>query len=72
MRGFVFSDAASNNGMHPTANSAALIVNLSVITLRARRVMPGVMSPLRVEVKRSAAAPQLNDPQLVWIMREAG
>jgi hypothetical protein len=28
--------------MHPTANSAALIENLPLITLDARRVMPGV------------------------------
>ena len=35
---------ASNNGMHPTANSADVIENLPLITLRARRVMPGVAS----------------------------
>jgi len=28
--------------MHPTANSAALIENLPLITLRAQRVTPGV------------------------------
>jgi pimeloyl-ACP methyl ester carboxylesterase len=31
-----------NNGMHPTANSGAFIVNLPLTTLNARRVMPGV------------------------------
>ena len=44
-----------NSGMHPTRNSAALI-----ITGSSGRVMPGVMSPLRVESKKSPAAPQLN------------
>ena len=34
-------NAASNNGMHPTANSAAFIENLAVAELNARRVMPG-------------------------------
>jgi hypothetical protein len=37
-----YADHASNNGMHPTANSVAFIENLSVITLCARRVMPSV------------------------------
>ena len=36
-------NAQSNNGMHPTAKGAALIENLCVSALRARRVMPGVM-----------------------------
>jgi hypothetical protein len=31
-----------NNGMHPTAVSAAFIGNLAVAGLCARRVMPGV------------------------------
>ena len=52
--------------------SVLLIVNVSVAALDARRVMPGVMSPLRVSLKKSPAAPQLNDAELVWIMREAG
>jgi hypothetical protein len=39
--------------------------------LNARRVMPGVMSPLHGESKKSPAAPQLKAGELVWIMREA-
>jgi len=42
------SRATSNIGMHPTANCAALIVNLCVLMLRARRVMPGVRYMCRV------------------------
>lgn len=38
----VVSEATSNNGMHPTARSAALVVNSAVTALCARRVMPGV------------------------------
>jgi hypothetical protein len=37
-----------------------------------RPLNSGVMSPLRVQSKKSPAAPQLNSVQLVWIMREAG
>jgi hypothetical protein len=33
----------SHNGMHPSANNAALIENLPLIMSNARRVMPGVM-----------------------------
>ena len=36
------------------------------------RVNSVVMSPLRVKSKMVPAAPQLNDIQLMWIMREAG
>ncbi len=39
---------------------------------RPRPVNSSVMSPLRVESKKSSAAPQLNADQLVWIMRAAG
>ena len=35
-----------NNGMHPTANSAALIQGSSLAALHARRVMPGVRQHL--------------------------
>jgi hypothetical protein len=35
-------------------------------------VIGGVMSTLRIQLKKSPAAPQLNDDELVWIMREAG
>ena len=31
-----------DNGPHPTANNATLIVSLSVAALNARRVRPGV------------------------------
>jgi hypothetical protein len=37
-------------------------------TLNARRVMPGVMSPLHVEPKKIPAVPQLNAAQVGWIM----
>ena len=58
-----------NNGMHPTANSVALISrDLSLAELNARRVMPGVMSPLRVDTQLIPAAPLLNDAKLVWIV----
>jgi hypothetical protein len=42
-------NAAPNNGVHPTAKSATLIVNLSAPQLNARRVMPGVrlLRPVR-------------------------
>jgi hypothetical protein len=33
--------------------------------LCARRVMPGVMSPLRIESRKIPAAPQLNESRLV-------
>jgi hypothetical protein len=40
----VYESAQSNNGMHPTANSAAFIRETWVLdALCARRVMPGVM-----------------------------
>jgi hypothetical protein len=39
----VKTNAASNNGMHPTAHSVDVIVNLPLLTLNARRVMTGVM-----------------------------
>jgi len=45
--------------MHPTRNSAALIINGS-----SGRVMPGVMSPLRVPVRMCAASAPLNLRQL--------
>jgi len=62
----VFSPTAlSNNGMHPTANSGTFIENLPLIRLNARRVMPGVMSPHRIESKKSPAAPPLNDTYVV-------
>ena len=38
----------------------------------SRPVNSGVMSPLRINTKKSPAAPQLNDVELGWIMREAG
>jgi hypothetical protein len=38
----------------------------------SRCVNSGVMSPLRLNSQLMPAAPQLNDVQLVWIMREAG
>jgi hypothetical protein len=39
----VYESAPSNNGMHPTANSIALIRKAwKLDTLCARRVMPGV------------------------------
>ncbi len=44
-------DAPPNNGMHPTANSAALIENLSVSRLSARRVMPSVRFLLNGEIQ---------------------
>jgi hypothetical protein len=37
-----FEQPAPNNGMHPTRISADVIAGLAVITLNARRVMPGV------------------------------
>jgi hypothetical protein len=50
----------------------SLIENLSVPALCARPVNSGVMSALRMQSRESPAAPQLNDVQLVWIMREVG
>jgi hypothetical protein len=41
-RGPFYGGAPSNNGMHPTADSAALIDNLRARTVESRRVMPGV------------------------------
>ncbi len=38
----------------------------------SRPVNSGVMSPLRVNMKKLPAAPQLNAAQVVWIMREVG
>ena len=47
--------------MHPTANSVALMRKSRMVSrLCARRVMPGVMSPLRVSVEMRAAAAPLN------------
>jgi hypothetical protein len=40
--------------------------------LCARPVNSGVMSPLRIQSMEPPAAPQLNDVELMWIMREAG
>ena len=37
-----FSAPPPNNGMHPTANSAAFIRQLECLMHCARRVMPGV------------------------------
>jgi len=45
--------------MHPTRNSAALIIKGS-----SGRVMPGVMSPLRVQATVIAATVPLNLRQL--------
>ncbi len=59
--------------MHPTANSVDFMRETWMLdALRARRVMPGVMSPHRVESTKSPAAPQLNAVEIVWIMRAAG
>jgi hypothetical protein len=44
-----------NNGMHPTANSEALIENLPLPQLNARRVMPGVMPLSLLEVTANVA-----------------
>jgi hypothetical protein len=45
-------------------SGARLDVSLNV----SRRVMPGVMSPLRVESTKIPAAPQLNVLYLGWII----
>jgi hypothetical protein len=60
-----------------THSTGAGIARLSFARLDAwlivsRPVNSGVMSTLRIQLKKSPAAPQLNDDQLVWIMREAG
>jgi hypothetical protein len=62
----------SNNSLNRSANSVAFIENLSVMALCARPVNSSVMSPLRMNSMMSPAAPQLNDVDLVWIMREVG
>ncbi len=49
-----------NNGMHPTANNVALIRKTwRLDPLGARRVMPGVMSPLRIDAQLNPAVPLL-------------
>ncbi len=60
-----------------THSTGARIARLSFVNLDAwlvvyRPVNSGVMSPLRIYTKKIPDAPQLNDVQLVWIMREAG
>jgi hypothetical protein len=59
-----------------TACTRPRIARLSSRTCRmqlyARRVMPGVMSPLHVESMKIPAAPQLNAVEVVGIMRAAG
>jgi len=58
------TDAAHNNGMHPTPHH-----EVSHVSCAGARVMPGVMSPPRVESMKSPAASQLNALNVVWIMR---
>jgi hypothetical protein len=48
--------AAPHNGLHPTRSSAALIENVSVPQLRARRVRPGVR---RLTLSGNAMRPKL-------------
>jgi hypothetical protein len=38
------------------------------VSLNARRVMPGVMSPLHVASMKFPVAPQLNATELAWII----
>jgi hypothetical protein len=52
--------------------SEPFIENLRGFGGSSRPVNSGVMSPLRIASQLIPAAPQLNDNQLVWIMREAG
>jgi hypothetical protein len=54
-----------NNGMHPTGHSADVIRQLGILFQSFRRVMPGVMSPHRVESRKIPAAPQLNAVEVV-------
>jgi len=51
----VYESARHNNGMHPTADTLP-VINLN---LAGRRVMPGVMTPLRVPAKLWAASAPL-------------
>ena len=49
-----------------------VIVKLDASLNLSRRVMPSVMSPLRIELQMIPAAPQLKAVRRVWIMREVG
>jgi hypothetical protein len=52
--------------------SLAIIENLNGSVVDSRPVNRGVMSPLHINTQLIPAVPQLNDAELVWIMREAG
>jgi hypothetical protein len=58
-----------NNGMHPTGRAWMSSASLDASLNASRRVMPGVMSPHRVESMKSPAASQLNAVEVMWIMR---
>jgi hypothetical protein len=51
--------------MHPTGNSVDVMRKIDASLNASRRVMPGVMSPHRIESKKSPAAPPLNDTYVV-------
>jgi hypothetical protein len=61
-----------NNSLNRSGISLIVIVNLNQFAVDSRPVNSSVMSTLRIQLKKSPATPQLNDVQLVWIMREAG
>jgi hypothetical protein len=50
----------------------SFIENLDASLNTSRPVNSGVMSALRLHVKKSPAAPLLCDGRVEWIMREAG
>src|SRR5215210_915051 len=64
-------NARSNNSLDASGMSLAFIDNLNQFVDTSRRVNSSVMSPLRMKPKMSSAAPQLNETQLVWIIRSA-